>query len=164
MNANLSDAYIVLTATATSGLPVNYTCSDENVATVNGSVLLLTGAGQAIITASQTGNDNYYPAPDVMKILNVTSVGLAEYDLTTVSVWPNPTSDIVNLQCLMNNVQRETIKWQLMDIYGKCLENGDLYDTNTVIDLSSYSTGLYFLNLHFKDGQSMALKVLKRDL
>ena len=112
MNANLSDAYIVLTATATSGLPVNYTCSDENVATVNGSVLLLTGAGQAIITASQTGNDNYYPAPDVMKILNVTSVGLAEYDLTTVSVWPNPTSDIVNLQCLMNNVQRETIKWQ----------------------------------------------------
>ena len=164
LNANLSDAYIVLTATATSGLPVNYTCSDENVATVNGSVLLLTGAGQAIITASQTGNDNYYPAPDVMKILNVTSVGIAEYDLTTVSVWPNPTSDIVNLQCLMNNVQRETIKWQLMDIYGKCLENGDLYDTNTVIDLSSYSTGLYFLNLHFKDGQSMALKVLKRDL
>ena len=160
LNANLSDAYIVLTATATSGLPVSYTCSDENVATVNGSVLLLMGAGQAIIAASQNGNDNYYPAPDMMKILNVTSVGIAERDLTTVSVWPNPTNGVVHVQCMTNNAQWESINWKLTDMYGKYLGYGELRGADTSIDLSAYPNGIYFLHLRSADGQSVRTKIV----
>ena len=156
LNANLSDAYIVLTATATSGLPVSYTCSDENVATVNGSVLLLMGAGQAIITASQNGNDNYYPAPDMMKILNVTSVGIAERDLTTVSVWPNPSNGIFNVEWEMEKGQ-----WRLMDTYGKCIDGGEVPDSRYVLDLSDCPDGMYFLELRTTNGLKSIHKIIK---
>ncbi|MBD0726705.1 hypothetical protein B6A10_16155, partial [Flavobacterium sp. L1I52] len=52
----------VLTATASSGLPVNYTSSDTNIATILNGVLSVNGYGFATVTASQEGNNNYFPA------------------------------------------------------------------------------------------------------
>lgn len=62
-----------LTATATSGLSVTYTSSNPVVATVSpvGLVEVL-AKGSTIITASQTGNNNYYAATDVQQTLTVT--------------------------------------------------------------------------------------------
>ncbi len=60
-----------LTATASSGLDVTYTSSDETVASVNGATVTLVGAGEATITASQAGDDNYVSAEDVTQSLTV---------------------------------------------------------------------------------------------
>lgn len=66
-----SSASIVLTATSNSGLPISYTSSDSNVATVSNGVLNFVNYGSAIITASQSGNVNYNAATVVaMSILN----------------------------------------------------------------------------------------------
>jgi hypothetical protein len=56
---------IVLSATASSGLPVSYSSSDTNVVDVSGSTLIIKGVGSALITASQAGNDNFNAATDV---------------------------------------------------------------------------------------------------
>lgn len=56
LNADLSDQFFILEATATSGLPVQFSSSDTNVAIVNGNLLTLVGEGYAIITAAQPGN------------------------------------------------------------------------------------------------------------
>ncbi|MGM0594611.1 MAG: MBG domain-containing protein, partial [Pseudomonadota bacterium] len=58
-------------ATASSGLTVTYQSSDTSVATVSGSTVTPVGVGSATITASQAGNDNYEPAPDVSRELVV---------------------------------------------------------------------------------------------
>lgn len=60
-----------LTATSTSGLQVTYTSSDEGVATIDGTSAQITGAGSAVITASQPGNENYLPATEVARTLVV---------------------------------------------------------------------------------------------
>lgn len=161
LNVILSDAYLVLTATATSGLPVSYTCSDENVATVNGSVLLLMNAGQAIITASQSGNDNYYPAQNVMKILNVSQNSIGETPLIDATIGPNPTSGVINVQLTMNNEQLTGTKIQVFDIYGKVLIENKIEDSNFTIDLTEYPNGMYFIRLYLDNGQSSTLKVIK---
>jgi hypothetical protein len=49
----------LLTATASSGLPITYVSADTNVASVSGSVVTIVGAGESTITASQEGNDLY---------------------------------------------------------------------------------------------------------
>ncbi|WP_294818585.1 YDG domain-containing protein [uncultured Flavobacterium sp.] len=59
------DAPFTVSATSTSGLPVSFSSSDENVATVSGNTITITGAGTVTITALQEGNSTYNPAPAV---------------------------------------------------------------------------------------------------
>jgi len=65
------DADFDLSATASSGLPVSYTSSNTAVATINGNTVHIVGAGAAVITASQAGNNNYDAAAPVTVTLTV---------------------------------------------------------------------------------------------
>jgi gliding motility-associated-like protein len=58
-------------ATSSSGLPVAYSSNNVDVATIVNGMIHITGAGNVIITASQPGNANYEPAPDVQQPLTV---------------------------------------------------------------------------------------------
>ncbi|WKV12637.1 choice-of-anchor D domain-containing protein [Marivirga harenae] len=65
------DTNFDLSATASSGLAVTYTSSDESIATVSGNTVTIVGVGRTEITASQVGNDNYNAASDVVQTLTV---------------------------------------------------------------------------------------------
>ncbi len=111
----LSDSPVVLTATATSGLPVSYVCSDTAVARVSGSTLHLLSDGVATITACQNGNEyGYYPAAPVTKTLTVSidttindttivdttiidTTGILPVYGSHISVYPNPTTGRVTI-------------------------------------------------------------------
>lgn len=58
-------------ATSSSGLSVIYTSDNPGVATIINGMIHITGAGNAIITASQPGNENYSAAADVTQPLTV---------------------------------------------------------------------------------------------
>ncbi|UGS20584.1 YDG domain-containing protein [Flavobacterium cyclinae] len=60
-----------LDGTASSGLTVSYTSSNPSVATLEGNVLTIVGAGTTLITASQAGNDNYNSALEITRELVV---------------------------------------------------------------------------------------------
>ena len=62
---------VILSATASSALPVTLTSADPTVATVSGTNLTVTGAGYVLITASQEGNGTYKPAPNINQLLTV---------------------------------------------------------------------------------------------
>jgi hypothetical protein len=53
-----------VSATASSGLPVGFSIA-SGPATILGSTVHITGAGTVMVRASQGGNGNYNPAPDV---------------------------------------------------------------------------------------------------
>ena len=61
---SVGDSFI-LAATASSGLLVTYSSSNNAVATVAGNVVTIVGAGFVEITASQAGNPSFAPASDV---------------------------------------------------------------------------------------------------
>jgi hypothetical protein len=63
-----------LEAIATSGLPVSYTSSNTNVATIVGNTLTIVGAGSVTITALQNGNEVYYPAAPVSQNLVIDDI------------------------------------------------------------------------------------------
>ena len=65
---------LALSATATSALPVAFAAAGN--CTVAGSTLTLTAAGSCTITASQAGNGNYAPAPDVARAIAIASPDL----------------------------------------------------------------------------------------
>ncbi len=60
-----------LTGSASSGLDLSYTSSNENVATIAGSTITIVGAGETTITADQAGNTNYNPAFNIQQSLTV---------------------------------------------------------------------------------------------
>ncbi|MGW8122344.1 MBG domain-containing protein [Roseivirga echinicomitans] len=64
-----------LTATASSNLPVSFKSSNTEVATISGNTVTIVGAGTAIITAIQLGDDRYY-ADSIPQNLVVNKVGL----------------------------------------------------------------------------------------
>ena len=58
-------------ALSSSGLPLNYTSSNTQVATIVNGKIHITGVGTDTITASQSGNTNYNPAISMSKVLTV---------------------------------------------------------------------------------------------
>jgi len=69
------DNDVMLVAPASSGLNVIFSSADPGVAVVSGATLKVTGAGSTTITASQPGNNNFYPAPDAVVNLVVSKAG-----------------------------------------------------------------------------------------
>ena len=53
-----------VSATASSGLPVSFTIA-SGPATISGNTITITGVGTVVVRASQPGNANFKPAPDV---------------------------------------------------------------------------------------------------
>jgi uncharacterized repeat protein (TIGR02543 family) len=71
-NKTTADVPFNLTATASSGLTVSYTSSNTAVATIVGNTVTIVGVGTTNITATQSGNNNYNAAADVIQPLTVT--------------------------------------------------------------------------------------------
>jgi hypothetical protein len=63
------DPDFVVSGTASSGLPVSFAASGNCI--VAGTTVHLTGAGSCTVTASQPGNMNYNPAPDVPRTFSI---------------------------------------------------------------------------------------------
>jgi hypothetical protein len=73
-NVTYGASAITLGATASSGLAVNYSVTGP--ASVSGSTLTITGAGQVKVTASQGGNATYAPATPVSQSFTVAQAAL----------------------------------------------------------------------------------------
>ena len=71
-------------------------------------------------------------------------------------VFPNPTSNFINLE---SNLLIE--EYKLIDISGRVLQSEKLNDYNTILDVSSYSDGIYFIDLKSKD-QRIRKKIVKQ--
>jgi uncharacterized protein (TIGR03437 family) len=66
-----SSAPLMLTGTASSGLPVVFSANTPGVCSVSGNAVSLLSAGECSITASQEGNATYAAAPDVTRSFTV---------------------------------------------------------------------------------------------
>lgn len=86
----VGDADFVLAATASSGLPVSFSSSNEAVATVAGNTVTIVGPGSAIITADQAGDDNWDPAVSVNQTLLVLPNNIAYWNFGTQTPTVSP--------------------------------------------------------------------------
>lgn len=70
IGAQIATNVLTLLATASSGLPVTFAVAG-GPGVVEGSTLAFTGAGDVAVVASQGGNEDWNPAPDVTNLLTV---------------------------------------------------------------------------------------------
>jgi len=100
---------------------------------------------------------------------NTITVGIEDHNLgASMTVYPNPTTSVVNVQCTMNNVHEGTVEFQLFDAFGRLLRKTDGVETQNFaslqtarIDLSHYASGTYFVKA-VADGCVIAVrKVIK---
>lgn len=129
-------ANFALTATASSGLAVSYTSSNTAVATVAGSTVTIVGAGSTIITASQTGNSNYFAAADVQQtqLIIDAPVTMATYLFTGWSSSPSVGS--LSPSGVVSNVTFSNIS------YNNITPNGNYPSGNAFGGSGSWGTAL----------------------
>lgn len=164
---------IELNATSSSGLAVEYSTSDPEIAKINGNIIEFIGEGEVTITASQSGNDDYKAAEPISKNITVKSPVPDQveilYDFEDNGVYYKIVSES---EVEITPISRTTyadgiITYQPIDIGGLCLEN-EVYYNNTyykVVGIAAYAfanseirdislNGLTFLSSGFYIGES----------
>jgi len=82
------------------------------------------------------------------------SLGVKDVKTVDVSIYPNPTTDFVNIKS-----KAEVASISLFGIDGRKLSEN--YGKNK-IDLTPYTTGVYFLSIVLKDGTTFKHKIIKK--
>jgi hypothetical protein len=72
-----------------------------------------------------------------------TNVGIEEWLSNSVTLFPNPVKDVVNVQCTMGNVQGV----EVYDVYGKLITTSNSIDNPTRINVSGLADGVYFVRV-----------------
>ena len=92
------------------------------------------------------------------------TTGITTYNGSDLTLYPNPTTGIVNVQCSMDNAQSGNVEIRVYDVYGKLIETTHALSPQPTaqIDLSRYSSGIYIIKLE-NNGRVVATgKVVKQ--
>jgi hypothetical protein len=120
--------------------------------------------GDGVLTIDEDYNNNGSPldddtdnsgVPDFLES-NI-SLSIEDNKLSEVSVFPNPSSGIFNL----NGITVDTINVKVITIYGKTLKSFTFNKHSTSINLSNLPSALYFLQLEvngYKRVQKIVIK------
>ena len=141
-----------LTATGgASGNAVTFTSSNPDVATISGSTVTIVGVGTTIITASQSGNDDYDAATDVNQTLTVQSTVTSlpqQLKSGEISIFPNPVSDMLRIK-ITQKVSYNYVEITLSNhqgkkvlLMGKAIKNGQIE-----IPVAQLAAGEYLLHI-----------------
>jgi hypothetical protein len=152
----LAGEEVDLTATATSGLPVEYSSSDDAVAQVIGSKLMLVGSGTTTVIATQSGNSDYHSATAAQDYTVTLILGL-NGELENLILFPNP---VKNKLTLRSNKELGLIKmvW-IYDAEGKLLlkEEYSSGKEETELNMEKFISGTYTVIIN----QRIGYKVIK---
>jgi hypothetical protein len=134
-----TDADVVWTAT-----PVGIVTVDEN-----GLVTAVTN-GTAVITATSA---NGPVTASINVTVDIPTAIVEGFDKNTFAVYPNPTADVVNIKSV---VAVKTVS--VYDSLGK-----EIMKTaaNAVINMASFSNGIYILKAEFENGNVQVAKIIK---
>ena len=80
-----------------------------------------------------------------------TNVGIDSWLANSVTLYPNPAKEVVNVQCTMHNVQLGG-ELHLFDVYGKLLQIVPVTGETTAINVSGLADGMYFVRVATDQG------------
>ena len=97
----------------------------------------------------------------VSRQITVGPVSVGEHSLIDIQIFPNPVTDILNIE-LGDNIDVSEI--QIFDVMGKVIySKGVDSDNNLLIDMSELTPTIYYVRFVMQDGQvSKPVKVLKQ--
>ncbi|MFH6998534.1 polysaccharide lyase family 8 super-sandwich domain-containing protein [Flavobacterium sp. FlaQc-57] len=147
------DSPFNLMATTSSGLPITYTSSNIDMVTINGNTVIILDKGTCIITASQLGNNIYDMALPVAQALKITGKPaknknketdlISELDIEEISLYPNPTTDYLNI---LTPKQNEKLDILILNLTGKIVR--EFKNVTGAIYVGTLPSGTYILKIN----------------
>lgn len=129
-------------AYTSSGLPVTYSSSNEDVANVVDTLIHINGAGETLITAMQEGNELFYAAQEVSQTLAVQN-NTSSFDLSNqILLYPVPANSAVSIE-----VPGEYDFSIYNDKGSKVLSKSDI-EGRYLIDLEEIVSGVYYIKIN----------------
>jgi len=100
-------------------------------------------------------------AQGVQHAYEIFTVGINETTLNiSLTAFPNPTTDNLTLQ--INDYKNEKLTYQLFDIQGKLITNGQVISTQTKINTISLQSATYFIHLVNQENTKVqSFKIIK---
>jgi hypothetical protein len=127
-------------------------------ATGSGGTVAYSG-GQVVYTAKSDPSGTV--SQGVQQAYEILSVGINETELNiSLSVFPNPTADNLTLQ--ISDYNNEKLTYQLSDMQGKLVNNGQVTAQQTQINTSSLPSATYFINVVNQENKKVqSFKIIK---
>ena len=115
--------------------------------------------GQVVYTTNTGSNGSV--AQGVQHAYEIFSVGIYETELTiSLNVYPNPTAD--NLTLEINDFGNKKLAYQLTDVQGKLLLEGQVEGAQTILDMQNLATATYFIDVLSPDNKRIqSFKIIK---
>ncbi|MEA3494908.1 MAG: T9SS type A sorting domain-containing protein [Bacteroidota bacterium] len=97
----------------------------------------------------------------VQHAYEIYNVGIKETALNiSLSAFPNPTTENLSLQ--INDYNNEQLLYQLFDMQGKQLSNGQIVAQQTQINMNSLPAATYFINVVNQENKKVqSFKIIK---
>ncbi len=131
--------------------------SGGNATGSGGSVAYSVGQ---IIYTTNTGSSGTV-AQGVQHAYEIFTVGLKKSELNiSLTAFPNPTEDNLTLQISENN--NEKLNYQLFDMQGKLLSNGEITEQQTIINTGNLPSATYFICIVNQENKKIqSFKIIK---
>ena len=115
--------------------------------------------GQVVYTTNTGTNGSV--AQGVQQPFEIFTVGIKETALNiSLTAFPNPTMDNLTLQ--ISDYNNEKLSYQLFDMQGKQLSNGQIVAQQTQINMNSLPTATYFVNVVNQENKKVqSFKIIK---
>jgi hypothetical protein len=115
--------------------------------------------GQVVYTTYTSASGTV--SQGVQQAYEIIAVGINETELNiSLTVFPNPTAD--NLTLEVSNFELSTLNFQLYDMQGKLINNGQVTAQQTQINTASLTPATYFLNVvNQEKKQVQSFKIIK---
>ena len=92
------------------------------------------------------GQSTYGEVEDYTVNITTSGASLLENDLSAITIYPNPSSDILNIDLSAANEEIQSIF--LVDITGKLIQTIDVHENALLkLYLSSFASGLYYIKI-----------------
>lgn len=146
-------------------LGVNMALSQESVNASGGEAAGFGGTvsysvGQLVYTSNTAGTGDV--TQGVQHAYEIFSLDVPETESNlSITVFPNPTTSILNLQVGDYNGQQWT--YRLYDIQGRQLNSGQIANEQTKIDIQNLSVDAYFIDVLNTENQKIkSFKIVKK--
>lgn len=115
--------------------------------------------GQVIYTTNTGSNGSI--AQGVQHAFEIFTLGIKETSLNiSLSAFPNPTTENLTLQ--ISDYNNEQLSYQLFDMQGKQLKNGEITAQQTQINMNSLPKAIYFINVVNQENKKVkSYKIIK---
>jgi hypothetical protein len=121
---------------------------------------------ESLYNVTIVATDNGTPAAQSTRTIviknhfDATLAGIKENALSSVTVYPNPTDGIINVQHNFSPASNPMLS--LVNVMGESVLTAPLSNQQQTVDISGLSKGIYFATVTCKEGKSKTFKLVRK--